>query len=115
MPKLTKYDLKEACICIALERPTAAAFHILRGTEEVLKKYHKKYFPSKNTFLAWGPMTQQIKNYSGTKKIDMTLLGNLDHIRMNFRNPTQHPDKIYEIQEVQSLLSLCIDVTSRMS
>jgi hypothetical protein len=42
------------------------------------------------------------------------LLDNLDNIRHSFRNPTQHPDKIYDIQEVQDLFGLCIDAVNRM-
>jgi len=39
----------------------------------------------------------------------------LDHIRRSFRNPTQHPDKIYDIQEAQDLFGLCVDAVNRMS
>jgi hypothetical protein len=42
------------------------------------------------------------------------LLNQLDYIRAQFRNPTQHPDKIYDIQEVQDLWGLCVDVINRM-
>lgn len=43
------------------------------------------------------------------------LLDNLDNIRRSFRNPTQHPDKIYDIQEAQDLFHLCVDVVNRMA
>ncbi len=42
------------------------------------------------------------------------LLNNLDNIRTSFRNPTQHPDKVYDIQEAQDLFGLSIDVVNRM-
>ncbi len=42
------------------------------------------------------------------------LYDHLNNIRRNFRNPTQHPDKIYDIEEVQDLFNLCIDVVDRM-
>ena len=38
----------------------------------------------------------------------------LDHIRSNFRNPTDHPEKIYDIEEVQDLLNVRCDAISRM-
>jgi hypothetical protein len=44
----------------------------------------------------------------------VTLLNHLDHIRSGFRNPTAHPEKIYDIDEAQDLLSICIEVTNRM-
>lgn len=40
LPDLTQYDFAQAGKCIAFEAPTAAAFHILRGTEGVLRSYH---------------------------------------------------------------------------
>ena len=41
LPYISKYDFKEACKCIAFDFPTAAAFHLMRGTEAVLKQYYR--------------------------------------------------------------------------
>jgi hypothetical protein len=41
LPALAAYDLNEAAVCIAFERPTAAAFHALRSTEGVLRHYYR--------------------------------------------------------------------------
>jgi hypothetical protein len=49
LSSLAQYDLGEAGICIAFERPTAAAFHVLRATEEdappllQMRRSHKAY------------------------------------------------------------------------
>jgi len=40
LPEIARYDFSEAGKCIAFERPTAAAFHILRGTEAVLRHFY---------------------------------------------------------------------------
>jgi hypothetical protein len=40
LPEIARCDLNEAGKCIAYERPTAAAFHLLRGTESVLREYY---------------------------------------------------------------------------
>ena len=40
LSSISQYDLKEGCKCIAFERPTAGAFHILRGTEAELKTFY---------------------------------------------------------------------------
>ena len=40
---------------------------------------------------------------------------NLDNIRSNFRNPTQHPDARYDIDEAQDLLAVSIDAINRMA
>src|SRR5262249_37640137 len=100
---IAKYDFVEAGKCIAFERPTAAAFHILRATESVLRSLYFRQIKRKRiAVLMWGPMTQELRNKR--KKIPTVLINNLDNIRLNFRNPTQHPDKIYDTQEVQDLL-----------
>lgn len=115
LPEIARYDFKEAGLCVAFERPTAAAFHILRGTEDVLRIYYKRYIRPAQLNLTWGQITTELRNKRTGKKPDSTLINHLDNIRNSFRNPTQHPDKIYDIQEVQDLFSLCIDVVNRMS
>lgn len=108
-----KMDLEEAGKCIAVQRPTAAAFHILRATESILRDFYKKTV-SRNRIKndLWGNIVADLRSKkNGPPK---TLLDNLDNIRSNFRNPTQHPDMFYNIEEVQDLFSLCIDVITRM-
>ncbi|HEX5734977.1 MAG TPA: hypothetical protein VF131_19255 [Blastocatellia bacterium] len=113
LPESAKYDFAECGKCIAFERPTAAAFHILRGTEAVLRMFYcalvKK---NRMSTLLWGPIVVSLKKRRVPPPIE--LLDNLDNIRRSFRNPTQHPEKIYDIQEVQDLFWLCIDVINRM-
>lgn len=40
LPELAQYDLDEAGKYFAFERPTAAAFHVLRATEGVLRHFY---------------------------------------------------------------------------
>jgi len=113
LPEVAKYDFEECGRCIVFERPTAAAFHILRGTEAVLKMFYLAIV--KRNRLAkpmWFDMVVALKKRRSPPPSE--LLDNLDHIRKSFRNPTQHPEKIYDIEEVQDLFSLCIDAINRM-
>ena len=113
-PDIAKYDFDEAGKCIAFDRPTAAAFHILRATEANLRHYYKNMIKQnriKNEM--WGPIVQDLQKKNKTK-IHTTLNNHLDNIRLSFRNPTQHPEAIYDIHEVQDLLSVCIDANNRM-
>ena len=114
LPDIAKTDFSEAGYCIAFERPTAAAFHILRGTEDVLRNYYKKFIRGKKGVKTWGQMTFDLKNKNKGKMPNSVIVNHLINIKDSFRNPTQHPDKIYDIHEVQDLLSLCIDVINRM-
>lgn len=61
----------------------------------------------------WGPIVQDLRNKTKTRK-HIALNNHLDNIRVSFRNPTQHPEALYDIHEVQDLLSVCIDVNNRM-
>ncbi|MBA7490300.1 hypothetical protein ES702_00837 [subsurface metagenome] len=112
LPEIAQYDFIEAGKCIAFELPTSAAFHMLRGTEAVLRHYYCSIVRRNRAELLWGPMVESLRR----RRIPppAPLLDNLDNIRRSFRNPTQHPDKIYDIQEVQDLFGLCVDVINRM-
>ena len=115
VPEIAQYDFSEAGRCIAFERPTAAAFHMLRGTEAMLRHFYSALIRRKRVDpLLWGPMVSDLRKRSRTKKY-ATLYNNLDNIRTSYRNPTQHPDAIYDIHEVQDLWGLCTEVVSRMT
>lgn len=114
LPEIARYDFAEAGKCIAFERPTAAAFHILRGTESTLRFYYEQMIrqnriPSR----MWGPIVQDLRLRPRTREYDV-LNNHLDNIRNSFRNPTQHPEATYDIHEVQDLWSVCVDVVNRM-
>lgn len=48
-------------------------------------------------------------------KPNKALLDHLDNIRKNFRNPTNHPEMVYGMDEVQTLFALVVDVLDRMA
>jgi len=115
LPEITRYDLMEAGKCIAFERPTAAAFHLLRGTEAVLRHFYCTFILKKRVSdLLWGNIVQDLRKRQKTKKYT-TLYNNLDNIRLSYRNPTQHPDAIYDIHGVQDLAPLCLEAITRMT
>jgi len=114
LPTIAAFDLNEAGKCIAFERPTAAAFHILRATESVLRELYNRIVKRKRVSLMWGPIVQDLKNRRALRS-DESLINNLDDIRMHFRNPTQHPEKVYDIEEVQDLWGRCVDAINRMA
>jgi hypothetical protein len=100
----------------AFELPTAGAFHLLRAVEDALRAYHKLYFKRGVTDgVAWGPLLRNLQDKKRKPRPDETLLTHLDHIRKNFRNPTDHPEKIYDMDGVQDLFSLVADVLNRIA
>ncbi len=114
LPEVAKFDVTEAGKCVAFERSTAGAFHLLRATEDVLRAFYRKLVRQNRVKPLWGPIVEDLRKRRSAKPYT-ALLNHLDHIRDSFRNPTQHPDKIYDIQEVQDLWSLCVDAMNRMA
>ncbi len=110
---IAQSDFKEAGRCIAFECPTAAAFHLLRGIEGILRQYYIVFIGPTSADITWGHITTTLRK-KRDKRIDHHTLRHLDHIRSAFRNPTQHPEKTYDIQEIQDLFPLVVDVTNRM-
>ena len=112
LPDIAKYDFQQAGRCLAFELPTAAAFHLMRGTEDVLKLFYCSVITHNRVALMWGPMAADLR-----RRLDppaVVLLNNLDNLRTGFRNPTQHPEKIYDIEEAQDLFALSVEAVNRM-
>ena len=114
LPSIAQFDLMEAGKCIAFERSTAAAFHILRGTECVLRAFYCAIVKQKRVSFMWGNMVEDLRGRRKARQYQV-LLDNLDNIRRSFRNPTQHPELTYDIHEVQDLWGLCVDAVNRMA
>jgi hypothetical protein len=116
LPEIAQFDIREAGKCIAFEVPTAAAFHLLRATEDALRAYYRVFFKhGPNDKDTWGMLVQKLQNKKRKPRADNTLLNHLDHIRKNFRNPTDHPEMIYDIDGSQDLFSVVADVLNRMA
>lgn len=108
LSSICQSDFSSACIQIALNQPTASAFHLMRALEEQVKTL---YFAFKKTKRLkkpmWGPMTSELRSKRAPKPTEK-LLSHLDGMRIHFRNPTQHPEKFYSMDEAQDLLNQTI-------
>jgi len=112
---MAKFDFIAACRCLSFGEATASAFHILRATEDTLKEYYFKYKKTKRLAKPmWGPMTQELRNKKKPKPSD-SILNALDVVRVSYRNPTQHPQAIYDLDSSQDLLGVCIDLINKMA
>jgi len=111
LPDSIQYDFREGGKCIAFECATASAFHVLRGVEGLLRLLLKTLSPTVDVSkMDWGKVVKELKNLK-IKVLDV-LLDNCDRIRHNYRNPTDHPEKIYDIDKAQDLFSLCVGVVN---
>lgn len=112
LPPIAMYDIMEGFWCIILSRATAAVFHLLRATEACLRAYYFQIVKRARVKpLVWGNMIQHLRK---RRNKDETLLHRLDYIRINYRNPTAHPDSRYDLEQAQDLLGLCIEVINSM-
>jgi hypothetical protein len=114
LPEIARYDIGEAGRCIAFELPTAAAFHLMRATEAVLRTFYASLIRRKRRARMWAEIIADIRAKRVGQK-HTVLLNHLDHIRQAFRNPTQHPDARYNIHEVQDLWNVIVEVINRMA
>lgn len=113
LPDLAKSDISYACRCIAFECATAAVFHMLRAIEGCVRVLYKSYYPGRDERRSWGTLTTELNNKPRRPKPDDILLAHLDHLRTRFRNPTDHPEKIYEIEETEDLVHMSVDIVNR--
>jgi len=119
LPRVACFDFKECGMCLAMDRYTACAFHVLRGTEDVLKLYYSRLLKKTPTVAAtWGTFLKSINDAIRAKRINPEppeeLILNLESLRKYYRNRTQHPDLIYSGDEVQDLLGLCIKTVNEI-
>jgi len=100
----TLHDAKAAARCIAFNLPTAAAFHLHRLQELVLRRYYDtvtngKPRPEKRNI---GAYIDALKN-AGFK--DQKVFGALAGLKNFHRNPVLHPDdRLEDIEEALALL-----------
>jgi hypothetical protein len=114
LPESARHDFAEAGKCIAFERPTAAAFHLWRGTETVLRHFYCSLVSQKRvSLLAWKPMVCDLRKRPKTKRHEM-LYTNLDSIRAAFSDPAQHPETTYDVHTVQDLWLACVKAVNQM-
>jgi len=108
LPDQAKFDFDQAGRCMAFDVPTAAAFHLLRGTEKVLVDYYDVAVPglkkASRKMRNWGVYIKLIRDHAG----DPSAISVVDHIRDAYRNPVTHPEENYTDERVQVLFGLCV-------
>lgn len=108
LPDLTKQDFDQAGKCIAFDVPTAAAFHLLRGTEVVIREYYELIVPgpkqASKKMRNWGTYIRLLKHHGADEKVTALLT----HLKDVYRNPVFHPEEVYTDERVQVLFGICV-------
>jgi len=96
-------DIRQAGKCLAFDLPDAAAFHILKATEEVMRQFAQvlagKELP--RTSRNWGEYIRCLRETGADPKIAEYL----DYIRKNHRNPVVHPEQTLTRDEAIALFN----------
>lgn len=115
-PKIpeTVYDAMQAARCLAFDLPTAAAFHLHRVNEAVLRRYYDVV-----TDGAEHPANHGIRAYvdsmNNLKVGDKRVLSSLSDLRRFHRNPVLHPEsRLTDIEEAIALLGVVTSVITFM-
>jgi hypothetical protein len=99
-----KYDITEAAKCLAFEVPTAAAFHIVRAVESVIRRYYHVAIGTlpKSKSRNWSVYIKRLKENG----VDLRITSVLEEIRELYRNPIIHPEIKMSMDESLSLLGI---------
>jgi hypothetical protein len=107
------FDIEEASKCLALSRATASVFHLMRVMEEGLKLLAKllgiPYAPSWESYIR--QISENISQKHRKKGIRWKkdepffkeVLGNLESIKIAWRNPTMHIVRRYDDEEAEQI------------
>ena len=104
LPEQAVIDLREAGRCVAFELATAAGFHIIRGTEAVLRQYYAVVTGKqpKNKMRSWRAYYKQLlKN-----DVDPKIIAVIDQMRELYRNPIFHPEDTLTPAQATTLLGI---------
>lgn len=103
-----KKDFSSGCYQVALNQATGSAFHLMRALEEQVKQMYFHFKKTKRLAKPmWGPMLTQLESKNKPKP-SRKLIDYLNSIRIHYRNPTQHPELFYTMDEAQDLLNQTI-------
>jgi hypothetical protein len=110
VPDLTRQDFDQAGKCIAFDVPTAAAFHLLRGTEAIIRTYYDLKVPgpkkAKPKMRNWGSYIRLLKGNGAPDAVTSFLT----HAKDTYRNPVMHPEEIYTDERVLVLFGICVSI-----
>lgn len=104
IPPHAAKDVREAGRCLAFDLPTAAAFHILRATEALIREYLTALIGSAPAMRSrnWGRYITVLRRHSADEKI----LSALEQIREMHRNPVMHPEDFLSPEEALMLFGI---------
>jgi len=107
-------DIHESSRCIALDRPTAAVFHLMRAVEHGLQKFAAKLGVLMPSEMVWqeilnalnrpiAALPQQAQSDKDYKTACAEVAAHLFYVKLAWRNPTMHPKSLYSPEEAREI------------
>lgn len=106
-------DLREAGKCIAFELPMAAAFHIFRAVESVLRRYWAAINGNVKP-LKQHNIGAYLREFKSKNCGDAKVVQALEQMNVLHRNPIIHPQDKIDLDDAISLLGIAQSVVSAM-
>jgi hypothetical protein len=115
-------DISEAGKCLALDRPTACVFHLMRITELTVQRFGSELGVSLVTEKNWQVILDQIN--AAVKKRDhrdaktkayASAASHLYNIKVAWRNEVMHPKQTYTFEEARSIFDNVRTFTSELA
>jgi hypothetical protein len=110
LSSITKKECEECGKCLALERYTAAGFHVLRGVESELRNYVALLIGARPNKRDWGFYIETLKQNGANPK----LIATLDNIRSLDRNPLMHPEDWLDQDEAIAIFNTAQTALNRL-
>jgi hypothetical protein len=112
MTEQGQLDFDQGGKCLVFDIPTAAGFHLLRSTESVLRQYYKAVTGKepKSQMRNWGAYLKNLRAQGAADRVTYIL----EHIRVTYRNPVQHPDENLTEEQAQVLFGVCVSAITLM-
>ncbi len=120
MPRESLAEFDEAGRALAFGLGTAAAMHLLRAVEMVLKKYYELFSGTnvakteRSYSIYLKKLASLADDESNAKRPDKRLLQMLAQIKEHYRNPLTSPEKTISVGQAVSLFGLATAIISLM-
>lgn len=112
-----QFNVIESANCLAFERYTASAFHILLATEGYVKffndKFHKSESEDENN-LTFYNLIKEAEDILTDLKYESELVSFLHIIRKYYRNQSQHSNRKFTENEASDLFAICVKVMNEL-
>ena len=111
-----QFNITESAFCMAFDRNTAAAFHMLLATEEYVRFFNNLLIEEKedDETITFFNLIKETEKILEDIKHNSELTSFLHIIRKYYRNQSQHSNRKFTESEATELFNICIKVMNEM-